>query len=115
EFIGGSDPTVQNTASSQSAVSIQTASSANPVNVPAYSVVRIDLTAAPEISAVNNASYADGPVAAQEIVSLFGSGISSQVATGSLPLPNSLGGTSVQITDSAGASQLAQLFSVSNT
>src|SRR5271166_1296656 len=97
EFIGGSDPTVQNTASSQSAVSIQTASSANPVNVPAYSVVRIDLTAAPEISAVNNASYADGPVAAQEIVSLFGSGISSQVATGSLPLPNSLGGTSVQI------------------
>ena len=115
QFIGGPDPTVQNTASSQNAVAIQTASSGNPVNVPAYSVVRVDLNTAAGASAVNSASYAAGPVAAQEIVSLFGSGISSQVANGSLPLPTSLAGTSVQITDSSGASELAPLFSVSNS
>jgi uncharacterized protein (TIGR03437 family) len=53
-------------------------------------------------------------VAPQEIVALFGTGIASQTASASLPLPTVLGGTSVQITDSAGNSQLAQLFAVSS-
>ncbi len=114
QFIAGSDPTVQNTASTPNVVSIQSSTSTNPVTVPAYSVVRVDLTSPTAVSVVNNASYAPGPVATQEIVSLFGSGIASQTATAPLP-PTSLGGISVQITDSAGGSQLAPLFSVSPT
>jgi uncharacterized protein (TIGR03437 family) len=94
-------------------VVIQTSTSTNPVTVPAYSVVRVDLNAPPVVSPVNNASYTAGVVAPQEIVSLFGSGIASQSAGATLPLPTSLGGTSVRITDSAGNSQLAPLFAVS--
>jgi uncharacterized protein (TIGR03437 family) len=115
QFIGGNDPTVQNTASAPNAVTIQTNTSTNPVTVPAYSVVRVDLNSPLAVSVVNNASYAAGPAAPQEIVSVFGSGIASQTATASLPLPTSLGGISIQITDSTGASQLAPLFSVSPT
>jgi uncharacterized protein (TIGR03437 family) len=114
QYIAGSDPTVTNTASSPNAVSVQTSISANPVTVPAYSVVRVDLNpAAAAASVVNSASYASGPVAPQEIVTLFGPGIASETASASaLPLPTVLGGTSVQITDSAGNSQLAPLFAV---
>jgi uncharacterized protein (TIGR03437 family) len=113
QSIAGTDPTVQNTATSQNAVAIQTASSANPVTVPAYSVVRVDLNAPAVVSALSNAGYTAGPVAQQEIVSLFGSGIATQTASASsLPLPTSLGGISVQVTDSAGKAQLAQLFAV---
>jgi uncharacterized protein (TIGR03437 family) len=66
--------------------------------VPAYSVVRIDLNAPAVVTAVNNASYAPGTVAGQEIVSLFGNGIAGQ------------GAVSVRITDSAGNSPPAQVF-----
>jgi uncharacterized protein (TIGR03437 family) len=63
-------------------------------------------------SAVNSASYAAGPLAAQEIVSLFGTGMASQTAVESLPV-TTLAGVSVQITDGAGSTQLAPLFAVS--
>jgi uncharacterized protein (TIGR03437 family) len=101
-----------NTAAAPNAVAVQTAASANPVSVPAYSVVRVDLDSPAVVSAVSSASYGSGPVAPQEIVSLFGQGIATQTATASLPLPTTLGGTSVQITDSAGNAQVAQLFAV---
>ena len=39
-------------------------------------------------------------------------GVASQAASASLPLPTALGGTSVQVTDSAGNTQLAPLFAV---
>jgi uncharacterized protein (TIGR03437 family) len=97
EFIAGTDPTVVNTADS-AAVAVQTSTAATPVTVPAYSVVRVDLNAPAVVTAVSNASYAVGPVASQEIVSLFGNGIAGQ------------GGTSVRIADSAGNSQPAQVF-----
>lgn len=42
-FIGGADPSVTNTATTAIAVAIQTASSVNPIPVPPYSVVRVDL------------------------------------------------------------------------
>jgi uncharacterized protein (TIGR03437 family) len=113
QFISGTDPSAINSAASPNAVVIQTSTSTNPVTVPAYSVVRVDLNAPPVVSPVNNASYTAGVVAPQEIVSLFGSGIASQSAGATLPLPTSLGGTSVRITDSAGNSQLAPLFAVS--
>jgi uncharacterized protein (TIGR03437 family) len=96
-MIAGSDPTAVNTATS-AAVALQSSTSANPVAVPAYSVVRVDLNAPAVVTAVSNASYAAGPVAPQEIVSLFGPGIATQT------------GTSVQVTDSTGASQTAQIF-----
>jgi uncharacterized protein (TIGR03437 family) len=112
-FIAGSDPATQNTAASQNAVMVQTSTLFNPVTVPAYSVVRVDLNPSFVASAVNSASYASSVVAPQEIVSLFGSEIALQTAGAALPLPTVLGATSVQITDSAGNSQLAPLFSVS--
>ena len=113
QLIAGSDPTAVNTAASPTAVSVQSSTSANPVTVPAYSVVRVDLNAPAVVTVVGNASYAAGPVAPQEIVSLFGTGIASQVAVAPATLPTALGGISIQFTDSAGASQLAPLFSVS--
>jgi hypothetical protein len=43
EFIAGQDPSAVNTASNSNAVVVQTSTSSNPVTVPAYSVVRVDL------------------------------------------------------------------------
>ncbi|MBZ5624140.1 MAG: hypothetical protein LAQ69_36395 [Acidobacteriia bacterium] len=115
QLIAGSDPSASNTASNPNAVTVQTSTSGNPVTVPAYSAMRVDLNPPAVVTAVHSASYAPGPVAPQEIVALFGPGIASQTAAAqSLPLPTSLGGTSVQITDSAGNAQLAPLFEVSS-
>jgi uncharacterized protein (TIGR03437 family) len=111
-MISGSDPTTTNSATSQNAVAVQTATSGNPVTVPAYSVVRVDLNSPTVATAVSSASFAPGPVAPQEIVALFGPGISSQTAVAPLPLPTTLGGVSVQITDSVGNKQSAPLFVV---
>jgi uncharacterized protein (TIGR03437 family) len=113
EFIAGTDPSAANTAAAMNAVTVQTGTSSNPVTVPAYSVVRVDLNAPAAASVVSSASYLAGPVAAQEIVAIFGTGVASQTASASLPLPTVLGGTSVRIADSAGNTQLAQLFAVS--
>jgi uncharacterized protein (TIGR03437 family) len=115
QFIAGSDPTAVNTASSPNTVAVQTSTSSNPVAVPEYSVVRVDLDSPAVVSVVNNASYAAGPVAPLEIVSLFGTGMASQTASAPASLPTVLGGMSVQFTDSAGNSQLAPLFAVSPT
>jgi uncharacterized protein (TIGR03437 family) len=108
QYIAGSDPAAVNTATA-AAVSVETSTSANPVTVPAYSVVRVDLDSPTAPSVVNSASYAPGPVAPQEIVSLFGPGMASQTAIATLPLPTVLGGTSVYING-----QPAQLFAVTS-
>jgi len=50
-FIAGTDPSTLNTSSNQNAVSIQTANSANPIPVPPYSVVRVDLNGGVTIQA----------------------------------------------------------------
>jgi uncharacterized protein (TIGR03437 family) len=102
QFIAGSDPTAVNTAANPSAVAVQASTSANPVTVPAYSVVRVDLNAPAVVTVVSNASYAAGPVAPEEIVSLFGTGLQGQ-------------GVSYRFTDSAGNSQLAPVFYASAT
>jgi uncharacterized protein (TIGR03437 family) len=64
-------------------------------------------------SAVSAASFAD-KLAAKAIVAAFGSGLATttQAAT-SQPLPTELGGVTVRITDSAGATRDAPLFFVS--
>ncbi len=113
QYIAGTDPTAVNTAAAPNTVSVQQTTAANPVSVPAYSVVRVDLNAPTVATAVSSASYTAGAVAPQQIVSLFGNGIATGTATATLPLPTSLGGTSVQIKDSAGNTQLAPLFIVS--
>jgi uncharacterized protein (TIGR03437 family) len=94
-------------------VALQTSTASNPITIAAYSVVRADLNTPTTATAVGSAGFAPGPVAPQEIVSIFGPGIASQDAVASLPLPTVLGGVSVQITDSAGNTQPAQLFVLS--
>lgn len=103
QFIAGSDPSAVNTFAKPNAVSVQASTSTNPVTVPAYSVVRVDLNSPAVATVAHSASYAAGPVAPQEIVSLFGPGIGSQNAA-----------TSVEVADSAGDSQIATIFSVSS-
>jgi uncharacterized protein (TIGR03437 family) len=107
EFIAGSDPAAVNTATNPNTVSVQTSTSANPVTVPAYSVMHVDLDSPAVAAVAGSASYAAGPVAPQEIISLFGPGMASQTAIASLPLPTTLGGTSVSING-----QPALLFAV---
>jgi uncharacterized protein (TIGR03437 family) len=102
QFIGGADPSAVNTAANPNTVAIQTATSANPVTVPAYSVVRVDLNAPAVATPVNSASYAAGPVAPDEIVTLFGPWGASALTS-----------IAVRITDSAGNSQVAPAFAVS--
>jgi uncharacterized protein (TIGR03437 family) len=115
QLIAGSDPSAVNTASNPGTVSVQAVASPNPVTVPAYSVVRVDLNSPAVASVASSASYAAGPVAPQEIVTLFGPGIGGVAYTGSLPLTTVLGGVSVQVKDSAGNTQLAPLFGVYST
>jgi hypothetical protein len=60
------------------------------------------------------ASYAQ-TYAAGEIVTVFGSGLTTQTLSASLPLPVTLGGITVTVTDSAGVPRQAALFYVSPT
>jgi uncharacterized protein (TIGR03437 family) len=58
----------------------------------------MDISGPTSVTAVGSANFASGPVAPQEIVALFGPGITSQT-------------TSIRITDSAGNNQPARIFS----
>ena len=63
---------------------------------------------------VNAASFATGPLANGSIVSAFGTGLAGSTASAtSVPPPVSLGGDSITIKDSTGASIPAPLFFVS--
>jgi uncharacterized protein (TIGR03437 family) len=114
QFITAADPSTANTSTSKNAISIQTASSANPITVPPYCVLRADLTAPPVATVVNSASFQAGPVAPQQLVTAFGSGFASQAITATVqPLPLTLGDTAITITDSAGTVSAAPLDYVS--
>ncbi|HLK63184.1 MAG TPA: hypothetical protein VKU19_07075 [Bryobacteraceae bacterium] len=114
QFITAADPSTSNTSTSKNTISIQTASSANPIRVPPYSVLRADLTTPPVASFVNSASYQPGPVAPQQLVTAFGSGFASQIITASgQTLPVTLGDTAITITDSKGTASAAPLYYVS--
>jgi uncharacterized protein (TIGR03437 family) len=72
---------------------------------------------APNISAiavVHSASYGYN-YAADEIVTVFGTALTTQTLTGPLPLATTLGGITVTVTDSAGTTRTASLFYVSPT
>ena len=66
-----------------------------------------------QLAATNSASYATIGVAADEIVTLFGSNLGTATAYATQQPADSLGGTTVKITDSAGVTQAAQIFYVS--
>ena len=114
QFITATDPSAANTPQAPNTVTIQTASSGNPVTVPPYSVLRVDLRTPAIASFVSSASYQSGVRAPQELVAAFGSGFASQtiVAPGQ-PLPLALGDTSIVITDSKGSVSTAPLYYVS--
>jgi uncharacterized protein (TIGR03437 family) len=113
QYITGTDPSVTNTLA-KPAVAIQTGSSSNPVTIPPYSVLRADLATPAVATLVHAASYQAGPLAANQLVSAFGSGFASQViGASSQPLPTILGDTTIAITDSTGAVALAPLDYVS--
>jgi uncharacterized protein (TIGR03437 family) len=63
---------------------------------------------------VSGASFTGNLLSSEAIVAVFGQGLATatQVAT-TIPLPTSLAGTSVRVTDSAGADRNAPLFYVS--
>ena len=113
QFVSGTDPSAANTPSTPNAVAIQTGSSGNPVSVPAYSVMRVDLKTPAIATIVNSASFQPGSVAPQQLVTAFGSGFASQtIVASSEPFPTILGDTTISITDSAGATQLSPLYYV---
>jgi uncharacterized protein (TIGR03437 family) len=64
------------------------------------------------LTIVSAASFAAGPLAPDSIASGFGRGLSA-VTVSSNPPPTTLGGITVTVEDSAGASRLAPLFLVS--
>ena len=111
QFVAASDPSTANSPSAKTAVSVQNGTSANPITVPAYSVLSAVLTAPPVATFVNSATYQTVPLAAQQLATGFGSGFASQniVASGTT-LPNTLGDTSIVITDSKGNSSPAPLY-----
>ncbi len=61
-------------------------------------------------ASVSAASFAQGLVAPESLVSTFGDALAGFEAYASLPLPTVLGGTSVVIQDSTGAERLARLL-----
>jgi uncharacterized protein (TIGR03437 family) len=114
QFITAADPSTANASTNTNAVTIQTASSTNPITVPPYSVLRADLGSTPVIAVLNSASFHTGPVAPQQLVTAFGSGFASQTLTASTqPLPLTLGDTAIAITDATGKVSAAPVYYVS--
>ena len=63
----------------------------------------------------NAASFELGPVAPAAIVSMFGQGLASSTAIATMtPLPTTLSGTAVEVTDSSGVTRPCPLFFVSD-
>lgn len=68
------------------------------------------------ITSVSAANFTGAALAAEAITALFGNGLATDTATANtLPLPTTLSGTTVKITDSAGTERNAPLYFVSPT
>jgi uncharacterized protein (TIGR03437 family) len=77
-------------------------------------IVSINQVTVNQLSNVSAASFQGGPLAAESIISAFGSHLAVQpMPAQSLPLPTNLGGTTVTVVDALGAARLAPLFYVS--
>jgi uncharacterized protein (TIGR03437 family) len=113
QYITGSDPSLSNAAGAIT-IRVQTGSSANPVTVPPYSVLRVDLTTPSVATLVNSATYQPVALAPNQLVTAFGSGFASQtILAQTQPLPTVLGDTTISVTDSSGTTQTVQLSYVS--
>ena len=79
-------------------------------------VYRITNPAAPvaQATSVSAANYRS-PLAREVITAVFGANLAAVTQSGSSPLPTNLGGTQVNVTDSAGTTRPASLFFVSPT
>ena len=111
QFVTATDPSTANTSTSTNAISVQTVSSANPITVPPYSVLRADIITPAVAAFVNSAGFQTGPVAPQQLVTAFGSGFATQTITApGQPLPLTLGNTVITITDSKGTVSSAPLY-----
>lgn len=65
-------------------------------------------------ASVSSASFQGGEIASESMVSAFGFNLATRILTAdSVPLPNSLAGTTVRVLDSARVERLAPLFGVS--
>ncbi len=68
------------------------------------------------VASVSAASFLGAELAAESIVAAFGQNLATSVQTAnSLPLPASLGGTTVRVRDAGGVERLAPLFFVAPT
>ncbi|MGH9799260.1 MAG: hypothetical protein ACRD82_02770, partial [Blastocatellia bacterium] len=70
----------------------------------------------PPVASVSAASFAGAELAPESIVAAFGEKLATQISSSnSVPLPTTLGGTTVRIRDNAGTERLAPLFFVAPT
>ncbi|MGH9840644.1 MAG: hypothetical protein ACREEM_17845, partial [Blastocatellia bacterium] len=68
------------------------------------------------VATVSAASFRQPPIARESIATSFGANLATAVqAASSIPLPTTLAGTMVEVSDSTGAKRLAPLFFVSPT
>ncbi len=88
------------------------AMAAPPRDIKSYCQAALSAAQGTGASAVSAASFwRYQPVAPDSIISIFGTGLAaSQEQATALPLPTTLGGSSVSITDAAGAQHAAELF-----
>ncbi|MDX2041846.1 MAG: BACON domain-containing carbohydrate-binding protein [Acidobacteriota bacterium] len=91
-------------------------SDVNANRLPSNFVADYSFAGATACANVSAASFAADRLAAEQIVAAFGVNLATttEIAS-SLPLPTSLGGTTVKITDGKGVERLAELFFVSPT
>ena len=117
QYVTAGDPSTANTSTVPNAITVQTASSGNPITVPPYSVLRADISKPAVATFVNSASFQPGAAAPQELVTAFGSGFASQTipAPPGQPFPVMLGDTTISITDSKGVVRAAPLYYVSES
>lgn len=112
QLVSASDPSAVNSPMNPNTIALQTAVSANPVTIPAYSIVRVDLKTPPVATFYNSASYQPGLGAPSALVTAFGSGFASQALVDGT-MPAVLGDTSITVTDAKGNSLAAPIYYVS--
>ena len=82
------------------------------IAVPGFAISNVNDS--PALTSVSAASYSGSSIAPGSIVSGFGSGLAaSLLVAGSLPLPDTLGGTTVNVIDASGTLLPAGLYMVS--
>jgi uncharacterized protein (TIGR03437 family) len=96
------------------ALSVLSAWGASRVSGAISNSVPFTITPAPPFTVALSTAGQLGPFAAQSIVSAYGANVATGTASASsLPLPTSLDGTTVTVTDNAGVARIAPLFYVS--